>query len=97
MNPGTPLTIVNRGSKVSHLLEGRFIVEMCFQAQEKRLRRGARSLSKKSLTSWWTGEQAPPPGAASQIFGLSRRQFRLRRNLKTLWVFSLPATPTSFC
>ena len=54
------------------------------------------SLSKKILTSWWTGEQAPPPGAASQIFGLSRRQFRLRRNLKTLWVFSLPATPTEF-
>ena len=36
-------------------------------------------------------------GAASQIFDLSRRQFRQRRNLKTQRVFSLPATLTSFC
>ena len=54
------------------------------------------SLSKKVLTSWWTGKQAPPPGAASQIFDLSRRQFRQRRNLKTQRVFSLPATLYQF-
>ncbi len=39
---GNPFNDLNRGSKVSHLLEGRFIVEMCLWAQEKRLRRDAR-------------------------------------------------------
>ena len=36
---GNPINDLNRCSEVSHLLDGRFIVEMCFQAQEKRLRR----------------------------------------------------------
>lgn len=39
---GNPINDLNRGSKVSHLLEGRFIVEMCFHAQEKRLQRDAK-------------------------------------------------------
>ena len=59
--------------------------------------KGELSLSKKVLTSWWTGKQAPRPGAAPQIYDLSRRQFRQGRNLKTQRVFSLPATPSGFC
>ena len=54
-----------------------------------------RQLVKRVLTSWWTGKQAPRPGAAPQIYDLSRRQFRQGRNLKTQRVFSLPATLTS--
>ena len=35
----------------------------------------AQLVKKVFLTSWWTGEQAPPPGAAPQIFDLSRGSF----------------------
>ena len=32
-------------------------------------------VKKTFLTSWWAGEQAPPPGAAPQISNLSRGSF----------------------
>ena len=61
------------------------------KASPNRVWRSGNQLIKKVLTSWWTGNHAPPPGAAPQIFDLSRRQFCQRRNLKTQRFFSLPA------
>ena len=61
------------------------------KASPNRVWRSGNQLIKKVLTSWWTGNHAPPPGAAPQIFDLSRRQFCQRRNLKTQRLFSLPA------
>ena len=37
----------------------------------------------------WTGEPAPPPGAAAQIFNLSRCSFALGRNRRILWILRL--------
>ena len=87
MPPGTIES--SKGLRPSRALRG-------FFRQSEAIPRGNRfSLSKKVLTSWWTGKQAPRPGAAPQIYDLSRRQFRQGRNLKTQRVFSLPATLTS--
>ena len=61
------------------------------KASPNRVWRSGNQLIKKVLTSWWTGNHAPPPGTAPQIFDLSRRQFCQRRNLKTQRFFSLPA------
>ena len=54
-------------------------------------------LVKKLLTSWWTGEQAPPPGAAPQIFNLSRGSFARRAKPQNPADSAPPATPTTIC
>ena len=64
--------------------------------ENPRIVRGFR-LSKRIYDKRVDGKQAPRPGAAPQIYDLSRRQFRQGRNLKTQRVFSLPATLSSFC
>ena len=44
----------------------------------------------------WTGEQAPPPGAAAQIFNLSRGSFALRAKPQNPADSAPPATPSKF-
>ena len=52
---------------------------------------------RKSRQPVWTGEQAPPPGAAPQIFNLSRGSFAQRRNRRILRILRLLPPPTTIC
>ena len=55
----------------------KFVNSLREKAAARRICSGRRPqlVKKVFLTSWWTGEQAPPPGAAPQIFDLSRGSF----------------------
>ena len=50
-----------------------------------------------AIMSMWTGEQAPPPGAAPQIFNLSRGSFARRAKPQNPADSAPPATPTTIC
>ena len=45
----------------------------------------------------WTGEQAPPPGAAAQIKNLSRGSFARKAKPQNPVDSAPPATPSNFC